>query len=326
MEHRADEYEAVVRAKKFRNEPDAKAQTWRSGAYSTIDRASAELVRLIASASVNGYVLLDATLHPSSQRRQFGDVAVVADQYGHGWFVTDDRGNTIKDSVRSTFGEAQTIAASAAKDAADLSADRWAERYADPDYIASLTEGAYYEPPYEPDLCDYARDPLPEGIECAWKGTVADCYLERSDDPDDLIVRDRAAYCDEGDLVDHLTAQWIRVPVDEGDEDGHGQTSERATCPRCKGVGYVSYRRADELDGEAAAQAVSTNSDGEQVFWDTASPMQFRVLDDDEENLSREWARANYVIGTEIKLLWNPVVRAECALMNAEAVLTGQPS
>jgi hypothetical protein len=45
----------------------------------------------------------------------------------------------------------------------------------------------------------------------------------------------------------------------------------------------------------------------------------WRTLKDREEFRFRQWARKNYVPGSQISELWHPVVRAECALMNTEA-------
>ena len=45
----------------------------------------------------------------------------------------------------------------------------------------------------------------------------------------------------------------------------------------------------------------------------------FRTLSSTEERAFREWARANWQAGQYINPLWHPVVRDECALMDAEA-------
>jgi len=45
----------------------------------------------------------------------------------------------------------------------------------------------------------------------------------------------------------------------------------------------------------------------------------FRELNDDEVNQFKQWARDNYVLGTEVSKLWHPVVREECERMEQEA-------
>lgn len=45
----------------------------------------------------------------------------------------------------------------------------------------------------------------------------------------------------------------------------------------------------------------------------------FRELDADEEETFRQWARDNYRVGSEISVLWHPIVASECHKMNEEA-------
>lgn len=44
----------------------------------------------------------------------------------------------------------------------------------------------------------------------------------------------------------------------------------------------------------------------------------FRKLDDNEVKEFQEWARHNYIAGTDISKLWHPVVQEECKRMNKE--------
>ena len=44
----------------------------------------------------------------------------------------------------------------------------------------------------------------------------------------------------------------------------------------------------------------------------------FQVLDAEQEKEYRQWARGNWKHGSDINHLWHPVVRAECAQMQAE--------
>lgn len=44
----------------------------------------------------------------------------------------------------------------------------------------------------------------------------------------------------------------------------------------------------------------------------------FRTLDPQEEATFRKWARDNHQPGDEIDSLWHPVVRDECAKIDAE--------
>ena len=44
----------------------------------------------------------------------------------------------------------------------------------------------------------------------------------------------------------------------------------------------------------------------------------FRELSPEEKEEFREWARANYVIRTDINGVWNPIVQDECVKMNHE--------
>lgn len=55
----------------------------------------------------------------------------------------------------------------------------------------------------------------------------------------------------------------------------------------------------------------------------SASQIQFRKLDEDEENEFRQWARDNYTVGEEISSCWHPVVRDECFKMRVLALLNG---
>jgi hypothetical protein len=48
-----------------------------------------------------------------------------------------------------------------------------------------------------------------------------------------------------------------------------------------------------------------------------AASLQFRQLTPEEEAAFRQWARDNYPTGTPVNPLWHPVVRAECAAINA---------
>jgi len=43
-----------------------------------------------------------------------------------------------------------------------------------------------------------------------------------------------------------------------------------------------------------------------------------RILDKQEEEHFRQWARKNYLPGTDIPRVWHPVVREECKKMNDE--------
>jgi hypothetical protein len=46
----------------------------------------------------------------------------------------------------------------------------------------------------------------------------------------------------------------------------------------------------------------------------------FRNLSDAEVREFRQWARDNYRLYSEIRLLWHPVVQRECEQMNREDV------
>jgi len=46
----------------------------------------------------------------------------------------------------------------------------------------------------------------------------------------------------------------------------------------------------------------------------------FKKLTDVDVQEFRQWARKNYVPGSEINGVWHPASRAECELMNLEAV------
>jgi hypothetical protein len=51
----------------------------------------------------------------------------------------------------------------------------------------------------------------------------------------------------------------------------------------------------------------------------------FRPLSPDELKKFRQWARDNYILGTEINSLWHPSIRVECELMNLEEVQQQYP-
>ena len=51
----------------------------------------------------------------------------------------------------------------------------------------------------------------------------------------------------------------------------------------------------------------------------------FRVLNPEDVEKFRKWARANYVPGSNVNELWHPAVRAECEAMNLEAVQRRPP-
>ena len=42
----------------------------------------------------------------------------------------------------------------------------------------------------------------------------------------------------------------------------------------------------------------------------------FRVLDDEEVESFKQWARDNHKVGDEVSEVWHPVVRAECKLID----------
>jgi hypothetical protein len=44
----------------------------------------------------------------------------------------------------------------------------------------------------------------------------------------------------------------------------------------------------------------------------------FRELDPIEEDDFRQWARDNYIPGSDVNMLWHPVVRDECDRITAE--------
>jgi hypothetical protein len=44
----------------------------------------------------------------------------------------------------------------------------------------------------------------------------------------------------------------------------------------------------------------------------------FRELNEEEVKEFKQWARDNYVLGTDINTVYHPVVQEECALMNEE--------
>lgn len=46
--------------------------------------------------------------------------------------------------------------------------------------------------------------------------------------------------------------------------------------------------------------------------------MQFRELTPEEKLEFRQWARNNYEPMSDVNPLWHPVVRGECAIINAE--------
>lgn len=44
----------------------------------------------------------------------------------------------------------------------------------------------------------------------------------------------------------------------------------------------------------------------------------FRRLSSEGEKRFRQWARDNYKVGEEISIVWHPVVKNECWVMNKE--------
>lgn len=46
--------------------------------------------------------------------------------------------------------------------------------------------------------------------------------------------------------------------------------------------------------------------------------MKFRMLNVEETDLYREWARQNYSPFDDIKGVWHPVIQLECSRINAE--------
>lgn len=46
--------------------------------------------------------------------------------------------------------------------------------------------------------------------------------------------------------------------------------------------------------------------------------MSFKLLDEDDMEKYRKWAREHYKCFTDICGVWHPVVQAECVLMNNE--------
>ena len=57
----------------------------------------------------------------------------------------------------------------------------------------------------------------------------------------------------------------------------------------------------------------------ESSFTDQISEMAFKVLNPEEEAEFRQWARDKFTPGEEIKEIWHPIVRDECAKMAKEA-------
>lgn len=49
------------------------------------------------------------------------------------------------------------------------------------------------------------------------------------------------------------------------------------------------------------------------------TPFLWRALDSKQDIGFREAARKNYMVGTNIEMLWHPVYLHECYLMNKEA-------
>jgi hypothetical protein len=49
------------------------------------------------------------------------------------------------------------------------------------------------------------------------------------------------------------------------------------------------------------------------------TPLLWKALDENSESEFREYARKNYVVGSDVNMLHHPVYLHECYLMNKEA-------
>jgi hypothetical protein len=58
---------------------------------------------------------------------------------------------------------------------------------------------------------------------------------------------------------------------------------------------------------------------GDRMSDNDVSPITWRALTEEEEAEYREYARCNYVAGTNVNILWHPVYLHECYRINVEA-------
>lgn len=48
--------------------------------------------------------------------------------------------------------------------------------------------------------------------------------------------------------------------------------------------------------------------------------LSFRDLNESEVKEFRKWARNNYIVGSNIPIIWHPIVRDECEKINKEHI------
>lgn len=319
-------FEAVVRWKTARNAPDASAFEWRHGSHGELDRASVALTRLVERVMGDGKHVVAAFLEPLSMQRRYGAYAVRESNFG-GWKVVkvgDERNgrDEVVGDAGITYGAAIALAKQHAQDDADAYSDWYSERYADPEYVASLTQETTYEPPFD----EWARDPeryMPPGsIDCDYVGEVVgilDRRLYGQPEPDDMVIRARTVTCDEGELLDPESSFWVKELQPDG-------TLWRIECPQCGGKGHLTPEDMDRIDAASvppsffpATPVVGDDGPSPTTLdrWDATGL--FRTLDDGEIAEFKAWARANYRVGQPISPVWHPTTRAECMAMNIEA-------
>lgn len=317
-------FEAVVKWKTARNAPDASAIEWRYGAHGDMSTQMLELGVLIKRATDHGFHIVSAGIEPLSMQRRFGAYEVRESNFG-GWKVVkigDERhgSDEVVGDAGITYGAAIALAKQHAQDDADAYSDWYSERYADPEYVASLTQETTYEPPFD----EWARDPeryMPPGsIVCDYVGEVVGTLDRRGDRrPDDTVIRARRVVCDEGELLDPESSYWIKELQPDG-------TLWRIECPQCGGKGHLTPEDMDRIDAASEPPpffpvASGVGDDGPSPTsldrWDATGL--FRTLDSSEIAEFKTWARENYRAGQPISAVWHPTTRAECMAMNIEA-------